>query len=67
MLGSGKTGAGRALVTASPARGPGADLYRRYAAGVYRHALLTGAGPARQARRPLRDINVADPLTSRRK
>ena len=41
MLGSGKTGAVRAFVTASPAQGRDADLYRRYAAGVYRQALLT--------------------------
>src|SRR5271169_826866 len=46
MLGSGKTGAVRALVTASSARGRGADLYRRYAAGVYRQALLTRGDPA---------------------
>ena len=46
MLGSGKTGAVRALVTASSARGRSADLYRRYAAGVYRQALLTRGDPA---------------------
>ena len=41
MLGSGTTGAVRAIVTASPARSRDADLYRRYAAGLYRQALLT--------------------------
>jgi hypothetical protein len=41
MLGSGNTGAVRAFVTAGSARGQDADLYRRYAAGVYRQALLT--------------------------
>jgi hypothetical protein len=41
MLGSGKTGAVRTFATASSARGRDADLYRRYAAGVYRQALLT--------------------------
>lgn len=46
MLGSGKTGAVRALVTASSARVRDADLYRRYAAGVYRQALLTRGDPA---------------------
>ena len=46
MLGSGKTGAVRALVTASSARDRDADLYRRYAAGLYRQALLTRGDPA---------------------
>ncbi|HEY6310466.1 MAG TPA: hypothetical protein VIY52_06610 [Streptosporangiaceae bacterium] len=41
MLGSGKTGAVRTFVTARSARGRDADLYRRYAAGAYRQALLT--------------------------
>jgi len=41
MLGSGKTGAVGTFVTARSARGRDADLYRRYAAGVYRQALLT--------------------------
>ncbi len=46
MLGSGKTGAVRAFVTASSARKPDADLYRRYAAGLCRRALLTRRDPA---------------------
>src|SRR5579859_4184237 len=41
MLGWGKTGAARSLVTASPARGQDAGLYRRYAATLYRQALQT--------------------------
>jgi hypothetical protein len=41
MLGSGKTRAVRAFVTASSPRSQHADLYRRYAA-----ALLTRGGPA---------------------
>ena len=41
MLGSGKTRAVRALVTASPARSRDADPYRQYAVGLYRQALLT--------------------------
>jgi hypothetical protein len=41
MLGSGKTGAVRAFVAASSARSREADLYRRYAVGLYRQALLT--------------------------
>ncbi len=48
MLGSSKTGAVRALVAASSARSRDADLdlYRRYAAGLYRQALLTRGDPA---------------------
>jgi len=46
MLGSGKTGAVRTFATASSARSRDADLYRRYAAGVYRQALLTRGDPA---------------------
>jgi hypothetical protein len=46
MLGSGKTGAVRAFVTASSPRSRDADLYRRYAAGLYRQALLTRGDPA---------------------
>ena len=41
MLGSSKTGAVRAFVTAGSTRSRDADLYRRYAAGLYRQALLT--------------------------
>jgi hypothetical protein len=44
MLGSSKTGAVRAVVTATPGRD--ADLYRRYAAGLHRQALLTRGDPA---------------------
>ncbi len=48
MLGSSKTGAVRAFVAASSARSRDADLYlyRRYAAGLYRQALLTRGDPA---------------------
>ena len=46
MLGSGKTGAVRAFVAAGSARSRDADLYRRYAAGLYRQALLTRGDPA---------------------
>jgi hypothetical protein len=46
MLGSGKTGAVRAFVTPSSARSRDADVYRRYAAGLYRQALLTRGDPA---------------------
>ena len=60
MLGSGKTGAVRALVTASSARGRGADLYRRYAAGVYRQALLTRGDP------PLAEHVVCDVIVNER-
>lgn len=41
MLGSSKTSAVRAFVTAGSTRRRDADLYRRYAAGLYRQALLT--------------------------
>jgi hypothetical protein len=46
MLGSEKTGAVRALVAAGPARSQVADVYRHYAAGLYRQALLTRGDPA---------------------
>ena len=46
MLGSGKVGAVRALVTASSAGSRDADIYRRYAVGLYRQALLTRGDPA---------------------
>jgi hypothetical protein len=46
MLGSGRTGAVRAFVTASPARSRDADLYHRYAATLYRQALQTRGDPA---------------------
>jgi hypothetical protein len=46
MLESGKTGAVRALLTARPARSRGVDIYRRYAVGLYRQALLTRGDPA---------------------
>jgi hypothetical protein len=41
MLGSSKAGAVRAVAAPSPACGRDADLYRRYAVGLYRQALLT--------------------------
>jgi hypothetical protein len=46
MLGSSKTGAVRAFVTPGSARGRDADLYRHYAAALYRQALLTRGDPA---------------------
>jgi hypothetical protein len=46
MLGSGKTGAVRAFVTARSVRSQDADLYRRYAAVLYQQALLTRGDPA---------------------
>jgi hypothetical protein len=46
MLGSGKTRAVRAFAAAGSTRGQDADLYRRYAAGLYRQALLTRGDPA---------------------
>ncbi len=46
MLGSGKTGTVRARVTAGPARSRDAGLYRRYAVGLYRQALLSRGDPA---------------------
>jgi hypothetical protein len=46
MLGSGKTETVRAFVAARSARGQDADLYRRYAAALYRHALLTRGDPS---------------------
>jgi hypothetical protein len=46
MLGSGKTGAVRAFVMGSSLRSRDADLYRRYAAGLYRQALQTRGDPA---------------------
>jgi hypothetical protein len=45
MLGSSKTGAVRAFATAGSARTGDAGLYRRYAAGLYRQALLTRGDP----------------------
>jgi hypothetical protein len=48
MLGSTKTGAVRAFAAAGSARSRDTDLYlyRRYAAGLYRQALLTRGDPA---------------------
>ena len=46
MLGSGKTRAVRAFGTAGSSRSQDADLYRRYAAALYRQALLTRGDPA---------------------
>jgi hypothetical protein len=45
MLGSDKTGAVRAFVMGSSVPSRDADLYRRYAAGLYRQALLTRGDP----------------------
>ncbi len=46
MLGSGKIRAVRATVTASSPRSHDADVYHRYAAALYRQALLTRNDPA---------------------
>jgi hypothetical protein len=46
MLGWGKTGAVRARVTVGSPRNRDADLYRRYAVGLYRQALLSRCDPA---------------------
>jgi hypothetical protein len=46
MLGLGKSGTVRGCATGSPARSRGADLYDRYAAGLYRQALLALGDPA---------------------
>jgi hypothetical protein len=46
MLRSTTTGAVRALVTTGSDRSRDASLYRRYAAGLYRQALLTRGEPA---------------------
>ena len=46
MLVSGQTGAVRAGVTVGSARSRDADLYRRYAVGLYRQALLSRRDPA---------------------
>jgi hypothetical protein len=46
MLGAGKTGGVRAFVTPSSERSRDADVYWRYAAGLYWQALLTRGDPA---------------------
>jgi hypothetical protein len=46
MLGSSRAGPVRAVAAPGSARGRDADLYRRYAVGLYRQALLTRADPA---------------------
>jgi hypothetical protein len=60
MLGSGKTGAVGACVTASSARSRDPDIYRRYAAGLYRQALLTRGDPA------LAEHDVCDVIVNER-
>jgi hypothetical protein len=57
MLGSGKTRAVRAFVTASSPRSQDANLYRSYAAALYREALLTRGEPA-LAEHAVRDVIV---------
>jgi hypothetical protein len=44
MQGQSKTGSTRAVAEAAPARGSDADIYRRYAVGLYRQALLERCG-----------------------
>ena len=46
MLGSGMARAVRAIVMADSPRSQDADVYRRYAAALYRQALLTRGDPA---------------------
>jgi|HubBroStandDraft_6_1064221.scaffolds.fasta_scaffold294562_2 hypothetical protein len=57
MLGLGKTVAVGACVTASPVRSRDSDIYRRYAAGLYRQALLTH-GDSALAEHVVRDVIV---------
>ena len=64
MLGSGKTGAVRALVTASSARSQDAGLYGRYAATLYRQALQTRRDPA-WAERVAGDVIVNEAALAR--
>jgi hypothetical protein len=64
MLGSGKTEAVRAFVVARSARGQDADLYRRYAVALYRHALLTRGDPS-PAERVVRDVLVNEAALAR--
>jgi hypothetical protein len=64
MLGSGKTGAVRVLVTASTARSQDAGLYRCYAAVLYRQALLTRGDPA-SAERVACDVIVNEAALAR--
>ena len=64
MLGSGTTGAVRAIVMGSPARSRDTDLYRRYAAGLYRQALLTRGDPA-LAERIVCDVIVNEAALAR--
>jgi hypothetical protein len=64
MRGSGKTGAIRAFVRGSSARRQHADLYRRYAAALYRQALLTRDDPA-LAERVVCDVLVNEAALAR--
>jgi len=59
MLGSGKTRVVRAFETANSPRSQNAGLYRRYAAALYRQALLTDGDPER-AEPVVRDVIVND-------
>ena len=64
MLGSSKTGAVRTLAAAGAARHRDADLYRRYAAGLYRQALLARGDPA-PAEHVVRDVIVNERALAR--
>ena len=64
MLGSRKTGAVRARVTVGSARSRDADLYRRYAVGLYRQALLSRCDPA-LAEHVVRDVVVNERALAR--
>jgi len=64
MLGSRKTGAVGARVTVGSARSRDADLYRRYAVGLYRQALLSRCDPA-LAEHDVRDVVVNERALAR--
>jgi hypothetical protein len=64
MLGWGKTNAVRAFVAARSARSQDSDLYRRYAAVLYRQALLTRGDPA-LAERVVCDVIVNEAALAR--
>jgi hypothetical protein len=64
MLGWGKAEAVRAFLTARSARSQDADLYRRYAAALYRQALLTRGDPV-LAERVVCDVIVNEAALAR--
>ena len=64
MLGWDKTKAVRAFVAAGSARSQDSDLYRRYAAALYRQALLTRGDPV-LAERVVCDVIVNEAALAR--